>query len=98
MAEVIIKISRDVGDWDGIERFRWEAYATELEKIVGEVVRGVVGEKVPVQTVFVDYGPSEVVINDPDDVWTEEEHVEINEAFDWIKDRIDATHERFYSA
>jgi len=95
---VTIKISKDFGDWDGIERFQWDLYEAEVEHAMREAVEEIVGEKVPVEVDLVDYGQSEVVINDPDDVWTVEEHVEIEEAFDWIQDRIDTTDERFYSA
>jgi len=82
---VTIKISKDFGDWVGIERFRWDVYAAEIEKAAREVV----GRRMTIHTDFVDYGDSEILV---EGVWDEETRREIEEIFD----RVDASDERFY--
>jgi len=82
---VTIKISKDFGDWVGIERFRWDVYVAEIEKAAREVV----GRRMTIHTVFIDHGDSEILV---EDVWDEETRREIMDIFD----RVDASDERFY--
>jgi len=86
---VTIKISKDLGGWEGIERFRWDVYAAEVDKMVREVV----GESVTIKTDFVDYGATRFVL---DGVWDAETYRRLNQIFYCLPDLIDPSNERFY--
>jgi len=93
-AEVIIKVSNDLGNGDGIDRFQ-PAYEFEVKNALQEAVEEITGEWLPVDTDLVDYGKTELFIFDPDDDWTAEQHAKIQEAFDRITASIDISDKRF---
>lgn len=86
MPHVLIEISRDFGDWQGIESFRWDAYATELAEVAREVL-DMPDAEVSVQ--YTDFPHSGVMVDGftrDDEGWLLEQ----------MFHNVDATCERFY--
>lgn len=86
MQNVVIEISKDFGDWDRIEQFRWGLYAQEIEQAAR------VALAMPDVDIRVDYvliGKSTVIV---DGFSTEAEYHVVDSIFN----HIDATDARFY--